>query len=90
MQRPRVNTRGLFSFDELGGLELIVHAHQDILNIGFGAQDGTNAASTANYEARTPRAEAHVVVFNEERPMRYEHPFDATASRPAGAAVAGN
>src|SRR6476660_8306343 len=69
-------------------LELIVHAHEDILDIRFGAEDPAGRPDRADCKARAARAKAHVVIFNKQRPVRYEHPFDAAARRPAGAAVA--
>ena len=45
--------------------ELIVYAHQRILNIRFGAKDAAGGEA-ASHKAGASRAETHVVVFSEE------------------------
>ena len=64
-------------------LEFVVHTNQNVLDIRFAAKSTASRADAGCYGI-TKCAEAHVAVFQERGPVRYEHPFNATTNRPAG------
>ena len=64
--------------------ESIVHANQGILDICLGAED---TITTTRGKGCTSSAEAHVIVFDEHRPVRREHPFDTATSCPTSAVI---
>src|SRR4029077_20764843 len=66
-------------------IESVVHADQDSGRGRFGTEgttSGTGNDARGDYIA-IGRAEVHVVAFQKCRPMRREHPFNATTNRPA-------
>ena len=69
----------------LAPIEFVVHADQDSGRGRFGTEattNGTDRTDRGDYIA-IGRAEVHVVAFQKCRPMRREHPFNATTNRPA-------
>src|SRR4029079_2183568 len=69
----------------LAQIESVVHADQDSGRGRFGTEgttSGTGNDVRGDYIA-IGRAEVHVVAFQKCRPMRREHPFNATTHCPA-------
>ena len=63
--------------------EPVVHADQDSGLGRFGAE-GADASWTGRGEyGAIARAEVHPIPFQKRRPVRREHPFNATTNRPA-------
>ena len=65
-------------------LEFVVHTEQNILKVRFGAESMGCARTARDADLRgiTIGAEAHEIVFEKHRPVRYEHPFDTATNRP--------
>src|ERR1022692_1857099 len=70
---------------------MVVHTDQDITLGRFGGDgvDGCAGADDGHAHAARVRAEVHVITFQKRRPVRCEHPFNATTDRPAGPGVGG-
>ena len=74
----------------LSPIESVVHADQD-RGLGRFDVEGTDDAARCNGGVQCPisRAEVHVVAFQKCRPLRGEHPFDATADGPTCSGLGG-
>src|SRR5450830_737366 len=68
---------------------MVVHTDQDITLGRFGGNGVYNRRVHTSSHAARVRAEVHVITFQKRRPVRCEHPFDATTNRPAGPGVRG-
>ena len=75
------------NFSVASVLEFEVHADQNVLGICFDVDAAAANTSASIGPGPATRAEVHVIVFQENRPLRNEHPFDTTADRPAGRVV---
>src|SRR4029077_14017387 len=92
IKRPRVELGVLSVLVEAGSLvrclaqiESVIHADQDTGRGRFVTKATTkltDRADRGDYIA-IGRAEVHVVAFQKCRPVRREHPFNATTNRPA-------
>src|SRR6476620_9782161 len=92
IKRPRAELGVLSVLVQAGSLvrclaqiESVVHADQDSGRGRFGTEGTTSRTGNevrGDYIA-IGRAEVHVVAFEKCRPMRREHPFNATTNRPA-------
>ena len=60
--------------------ESVVHANQ---NSALGRFDAAAGQTGNSAEYGVARAEVHVITFQKCRPVRREHPFNATTDRPA-------
>ena len=67
-------------------LELVVHTDQHVLDVAFSAEGAARCTDTRVHRV-AECAKAHLVVFEERRPMRPEHPLGASASRPTGLGI---
>ena len=93
IKRPRAELGVLSVLVEAGSLvrclapiESVVHADQDSGRGRFGTEgttSGTDRDGRGGDYIAIGRAEVHVVAFQKCRPMRREHPFNATTNRPA-------